>query len=142
MKLFKLMSIIFVSVLLFTSCQKKDKLIGKWERYGDEFAGMKIQVVKEGESFKSSIIFATDNCKLSGFVEGDIKWKNIKKTSENKYEFESLGKTQIMFSDKFLPEYNLTNLEIISDNEVQTRVFSKGTETVGTVQNWKRILEN
>jgi hypothetical protein len=140
MKSFKLNISIFLSILLFTSCQKNDKLIGSWERYDDANAGMKVQVLKEGESFKAAITFATDSNKLLGFVEGDIKWKNIKKTTENRYEFEDLYKRGVIFTDKFEPSYALTNLEIISDDEIHTRVFSKGTEWIGTEQKWRRIV--
>jgi hypothetical protein len=102
---------------------------------------MKIQVLKDGESFKSTIIFTTDSNKLGGFVEGDIKWKNIKNTTKNKYEFEDLYKQGVIFTDKFETSYVLFNLEIISDDEILTRVFSKGTEWIGTEQKWKRIDE-
>lgn len=139
MKNFNQYLLILFSILYFSSCQKNDKLIGTWERYGDALAGMKIQVVKEGESFKAAIIYATDSNKLVGFVEGDIKWKNIKNTDENKYEFEDLAKEEVMFTDKFEPSYSLSYLEIISDDEIHTRGFSKGRELVGTEQKWKRV---
>jgi len=139
MKTIKTTLLIFISALLITSCQKKDKLLGSWERYGDMHTGMKIQVVKEGESFKASITLATDSNKIGGFVKGDIKWKNIKNTTENKYEFEDLRKKQVSLTD-FEPDYVLANLEIVSDDEIHTRVFSKGTEYVGTEQKWKRII--
>ncbi len=127
--------------LIFASCDRNDKLIGTWERHSDAWAGMKVKVVKEGKSFKAVIIHATDSNKLGGFVEGDIKWKNIEKTTEKKYEIESLGKTPVMFTETFEPSYSLANLELVSDNEVYIRKFSKGTEWIGTEQKWKRVIE-
>ncbi|MDP1623783.1 MAG: hypothetical protein Q8M08_15765 [Bacteroidales bacterium] len=138
MKSVNLILFILISISLLTSCKKEDKLVGNWERYGDRFEGMKIHVVKEGESFKASIVFVTDSIKLGGFVVGDIKWKNIKKITDNKYEFEDLAKKQSIYTDKFEPSYVLANLEMITDDEIHTRNFSKGLEAIGTEQTWKR----
>ena len=76
MKTHKSFLTIIVLIFFLTSCQKEEKLLGKWERYGDRFTGLTIHVIKEGESFKATIIETTDSCKLlAGFVVGDIKWK-------------------------------------------------------------------
>ena len=139
MKTSNLIILLCLSIFLLSSCKNNDKIIGTWERYGDDFAGMRVKVVKEGEHIKGTIIFATDMSKeLLGFAEGDVKWKNIKKTTENKYEFEDLGKSPVGLG-KFQPSYDLTNLELVSENEIYTRGFSKGTEWIGTEQKWKRV---
>lgn len=141
MKTYKLFLTSIFIILLLTSCQKQEKLLGSWERYGDRYAGLTVQVVKEGESFKAAIIFSPDSCKLNGFVNGDIKWKNIKNTTENKYEFEDLAKRQLIFTDKFEPSYTLANLELVSEDEIYIRLFSKGLEDIGTEQKWKRTTK-
>ena len=84
---------------LFLSCNHQDKLIGKWERIGDRFSGMQIIVKNENGSFKAEMIKTTDS--IIGFVIGDIKWKNIKKITNDKYEFEDLGKKPTEYIDKF-----------------------------------------
>ena len=132
---------VVLSVLFFSSCQNNDKIIGTWERYGDVLEGMRIKVVKEGEHLKGTIIYSTDFSKERGFAEGDVKWKNIKKMTDAKYEYEDLKKTRVPYSDLFEPSYGLSNLELVSENEIYTRVFSKGTEYVGTEQKWKRVKD-
>ena len=136
-----LLGLLLIS-LFIVSCQKKDELIGDWERFGDSFSGLKIQVKKEGESFKAIIVETTDSCKsLGGFVVGDIKWKNIKNTEASKYEFEDLIKGEIT-AGRFEPSYDISYLELFSENELRTRGFSKGLEVIGTEQKWRRISKD
>jgi hypothetical protein len=141
MKTIKPISLILLSIFIFQSCHQPDRLIGKWERISDRHKGMQILVKNEGVSFKAEIIATTDSNVLSGFVVGDIKWKDIKKISENKYEFQDLGKISIIFSDKFGSEYVMARLEIITDTLLQTRLFAKANEVTGTESKWKKIKD-
>jgi len=140
MKIIKCAFLITSLILLFAGCNHGDRLIGKWQRFGDRYKGLQINVIKEGESFKAVIIQVTDSSRLDGFVIGDVKWKNIKQTQENKYELEDLSKSPVLFSDKFESSYDLTYLELVNQNELKTRGFSKGLEFVGTEQSWTRIM--
>ena len=126
-------------ILIFTSCQQQDRLIGKWERLGDRFKGMQIEVSNEGGSFKAEIVATTDSIEQRGFVKGDIKWKDINKISKNKYEFQDLGKIQIVLSEKFTGDYSLARLEFVSDTLIRTRLFTKGDEDIGTETQWKKV---
>jgi hypothetical protein len=139
MQTIKSITFILLITLLFLSCNQQDKLIGKWERFGDQFKGMTIQIKNEGGSFKAEIIETTDAIELNGFVKGDIKWKDIKNISENKYEYQDLGKKPILYSDKFEGDYVMARLEFVSDTLLQTRVFSKGDELIGTETQWRKI---
>ena len=132
----------FVAILgfvgiFFLSCQNNDKIIGTWERYGDGLAGMRIEVVKEGNHIKGTIILEGDN-ELSPFVVGDVKWKNIKKTTINKYEFEDLYKQGIS-TNITETRYNLASIELVSENEIYIRQFARGNEFIGTEQKWERV---
>ena len=52
-------SVVFIifNLLLFTSCNNQDKLVGKWERYGDQLAGMTIEI--------TNITFKTDSADIN-----------------------------------------------------------------------------
>jgi len=136
--LFRKVCVAILSIFLFASCQKEDKLIGTWERYGDDLAGMKVKVVKEGETMKGVIVFMPYKHR---FVEGDIKWKNIKKITKNKYEFEDLYKIADNWENIVEINYHWTSIELVSEDEIYTRRFAKGSESVGTEQKWRRVIE-
>ena len=70
-----------------------------------------------------------------------MKWKNIKNTSENKYELEELTVTKNTYGDghvEFRSTYALTSVELVSDNELVTREFKSND---GASYHWKRIVE-
>ena len=58
MKYFSLLLFSFV-LLLASNSFAQDKLIGTWERTGDDFAGAQVKVFKTGSTFKGKIVFAT-----------------------------------------------------------------------------------
>lgn len=130
-------------IAFVTSCKKTDKLVGIWERVGDNqrFAGMRIQVTEDGDSFRAVIVKATEKCNENGFFEGDVKWKNIKKTAENKYEYEGLLKDASDYKVKssfYSPYY----LEIINDSLIYTRISSNGgADETSSEQNWVKIKD-
>ncbi len=118
-------------------CQNRNPLEGEWERYGDDFAGMRILIENHDGSFKAEIIQIND--RIEGFEVGDIKWKNIKQINENQYEFEDLGK-DVIAKGVYKGSYDPCRLELISNMEIRTRLFSKGTEIIGTETKWRRIV--
>jgi hypothetical protein len=138
--------LVLVSIFILSSCQNNDKLIGTWERYGDELAGMKVKVEKEGDRIIGTIIYSTDKCKQGGFLEGDVKWKSIKEITYNKYEFEDLRKHAKHdrygnFQKVSSSSYNLKNLEFVSENEIYMISFVSGEVKIGDKQSWKRIKD-
>lgn len=142
MKTVNSISLILTALLIFSSChQPKDKLIGKWVRYGDTLEGMCIQIQNEGGSFKAEIISEPETIMLSGFFVGDIKWRDIKKIAENKYEYVDLKKAPIPYSNplRFISENGLARLEVIGDTIINTRIFAKGDEVVGAETHWRKI---
>lgn len=140
MNTIKTLTFVLLNILFFSSCNHQDKLIGKWERYGDPLAGMTIEVTNVGGSFKAEIVAAPDSIQLSGFYVGDIKWRDIKKIEENKYEYVDLKKTGIPYTDppRFKSDNGLARLELVGDTIVKTRIFAKGNEDFGAETTWKR----
>ena len=115
-------------------------MIGKWERFGDPLAGMTIEITNIGGSFKAEIITSPDNVLERGFFAGDIKWRDIKKIDDNKYEYVDLKKTAIPYSDpiRFQSDNGLARLEFESDTIIKTRIFAKGNENYGAETIWRR----
>jgi len=142
MKAVKSIFPILVLLLILNSCkQPQDKLIGKWVRYGDMLQGMCIEIQNEGGSFKAEIVSEPDSIMNSGFFVGDIKWRDIKKIAENKYEYVDLKKTPIPYSEplRFKSENGLARLEVIGDTIINTRIFAKGDEVVGAETHWRKV---
>ena len=140
MKSITSITITLICILICSSCNHQDKLIGKWERFGDPLAGMTIEITNIGGSFKAEIITSPDNVLERGFFAGDIKWRDIKKIDDNKYEYVDLKKTAIPYSDpiRFQSDNGLARLEFESDTIIKTRIFAKGNENYGAETIWRR----
>ena len=67
-----------------------DPLEGNWVRYDDEVhvAGMTVSVVNKGGVLEGHIIQMKDG--IGVFNIGQVKWHNIRKISENRYELDDL----------------------------------------------------
>jgi hypothetical protein len=130
--------ILFIVIFSFTMCGKKDLLLGKWERISDEYKGMQVSVIKNNDqSYSASIINRPNN--PNSFNVGDVKWKDIKESGEDRYVFFDLYKTPNLTEDEN-SNYRETTMIIIGDT-LKTRVFSKENESVGTNQIWIKISE-
>ena len=138
-----LQSILLIAIL--TSCHKTDNIVGIWERIGDneKFKGMRILVTDEGDSFKAVILETTDKCNFYGFNNGDLKWKNIKKTAENVYEYEyegllKSGSNYEVESSDYKPYY----LKIMNDTLIYTCFVDERDDDESTSgQNWVKIKD-
>ena len=62
---------------------KQNPIVGSWQRFGDDFAGMIVLVSKEHGVFSAEIKSLLNV--RSPFVVGEIKWKDMKEISENTY---------------------------------------------------------
>ncbi|MCH7763983.1 MAG: hypothetical protein IIB95_09605, partial [Candidatus Marinimicrobia bacterium] len=108
-----------------------------------------------GESFDNSLDFLNSPEKLNidaAFnlieqVTNEFKFEVLqyeeisKKIAENKYEYIDLNKTPIPYSDplRFTSGNGLARLEVIGDTIINTRIFAKGDEIVGTETHWRKI---
>ena len=129
--------IIFLLISIFSiSCNQQDPLIGTWERYGPYDPGMRIKILKTNNSMNAEIVKRADND--TTFEVGDIKWKNITKVNDNRYEFSNLTKYPIPFGSLFENKYQDAYLTIVNDT-IKMRLSSKGNELGGTEQPWKRV---
>jgi hypothetical protein len=129
---------LFIVIISFTKCGKKDILLGKWERISDEYKGMQVSVIKNNDqSYSATIVNRPNN--PNSFNVGDVKWKDIKESGEDRYVFFDLYKT-LNLNEDANSNYRETTMIIIGDT-LKTRVFSKENESVGTNQMWIKINE-
>ncbi|MBZ0204224.1 MAG: hypothetical protein K8I03_14505, partial [Ignavibacteria bacterium] len=77
----------------------KDKLIGDWERYGDEFAGAMIAVEydKESDLLQGWLTYTTDSMITWNFRCYEIKWLDIEK-EKNGYSFRDMYKKKHFYA--------------------------------------------
>jgi hypothetical protein len=66
MKTIKFALILCTSIFLFSSCQRPDKLVGKWERIGDQYEGLQLEVSQIGNVFVGKLIHITETGKHFG----------------------------------------------------------------------------
>ena len=93
----------------------KEVLEGTWIRSdGSALYGAKLEISFENEKGKAVLRAVPKNS--YGFVEGDIKWKDINITGENSFTFEELSENET--SSKYLPA------EAIFDSEDMTILVS------------------
>lgn len=131
----KIILLILSLSLCFVSCQRDDEIIGVWVRKGDEFSGLKVEVIKKGNILNGVIIYSTNATKKSGFIINDVKWKGIKNIEESNYEFEDLMKGVDYYGNIRNIEYSLARLEV-ENNIIRIRQYTKGIEIIGTEQIW------
>ena len=115
-----------------------DPLEGNWVRYDDDthVAGMTVAVVNNGGVLEGHIIQMMDGIGI--FNVGQVKWHNIKKISENRYDLDDLfninnGQT---WSVSDIPSH----ITIIKDGQRLTLITDR-TEGTGNHQIWEKMDE-
>jgi hypothetical protein len=125
-------------VLVILSCANlyaQDKLVGTWERTGDDFSGAQIKVFKTGKTFKGKIVFSTQYMKESCFDVGEIKWMNIIKAGDDYYEMEDLSKNANDCSSWYANKY----IEFTDTDKISITSMTTDPYTTGNFQTWVKI---
>jgi hypothetical protein len=106
-----------------------DPLVGKWERYGDEKAGLCVTVSPYGNVMTSKIDVNVSVLADVGFNVGDMKWKNITKVAEGKYSL----------TDMYKGDEGPKNVqaEIVLDSNGLLTLTNADDATV--IQHWKKV---
>ncbi len=131
---------IFALFLFLSSCaNSSDKIIGKWERIDDDWSGLVIEVKRHGNKLRGEIIQNCTHPLCNRWIIGDVKWKNIKHIKDNEFEFESLAKSA--YDDGTITEtnYRLYKVELFGDSVLNTQVYAKGNEFIGTKQTYRKV---
>jgi len=112
------------------------QLQGKWTRIGDEWAGMAIAIEDFENGYEGRLIHVPEKASEWGFVVGDVKWK-INKTALT-------DKDKVLFEDMYLRSYSRyityreSQMLIISEDTIQTRLKNYRGEYIGKSQTWVR----
>ena len=131
--------LIYGTLIIFLfSCNKQDKIIGKWERIGDEYKGLRVEVTQVVNKYVGKLIHITDTAKYFGLELQDVKWKDIVKANNSVYEFKDLEKGYDLFNIISI-EYSDAYLTFISNDTIKIRQAVKGSEPWGTQQKWYRM---
>lgn len=131
--------LLFSFVLLFASDSfAQDKLIGTWERTGDDLAGAQVKVFKTGSTFKGKIVFSTQAMKDACFDVGEIKWMNIIKAGKDYYEMDDLSKNGGDCSSWYAYKY----IEFADDTHITITSMTTDPTTSGNFQTWTKISDD
>lgn len=133
--------IILLATFLITSCSdtNQDKIIGIWERYDDRAAGTLVKVEQINNHFEGKILKSSGELAEDGFVENDVKWRNIVKKTEDDFVGEDLTKAIDRFGKVQSSSYHEVRFEIIAEDILKIVYLMKGTDEFGIEQSWKRI---
>jgi len=126
-------------VIFLIGCSKTDFLIGKWERMEDEASGTIVEVKKMGDTYQGKLIKPAGILNELGFAEGDVKWRDIRVISENKWEGKDLEKEVDTTGAITSADYKEVRFTFFSDGTLEVRRFAKEEEIIGTVQRWRKI---
>jgi len=130
--------LLFSFVLLFSSSSfAQDKLIGTWERTGDDLAGAQVKVFKTGSTFKGKIVYSTQAMKDACFDVGEIKWMNIIKAGKGYYEMDDLSKSSSCDS-----WYAYKYIEFSDDTHITITSMTTDPTTSGNFQTWTKISDD
>jgi hypothetical protein len=131
--------LLFSFVLLFSSNSfAQDKLIGTWERTGDDLAGAQVKVFKTGSTFKGKIVYSTQAMKDACFDVGEIKWMNIIKAGKGYYEMDDLSKNSSDCSSWYAYKY----IEFSDDTHITITSMTTDPTTSGNFQTWTKISDD
>ncbi len=131
--------IIFCLLFILSCEEKKDLLMGKWERFGDQMAGAVIRVDRVGVSFQGILLHVSGELELSGFVANDIKWNGVIKKDDESYEGQDLEKRQNTDGHVISSDYVPVRFRLLSDDILEVSSINDSPEKLGNVQKWKRI---
>lgn len=136
-KTIKLFFAVFVlSFISLTNLCAQDKLVGTWERTGDDFAGAQVKVFKTGSTFKGKIVHATQSMIDGCFGVGEIKWMNIIKAGKGYYEMDDLSKSSSCES-----WYAYKYIEFADDTHITITSMTTDPTTSGNFQTWTKISD-
>lgn len=138
-----LMLCLFIMLFSLSSCtnEEEKKIVGFWERYDDRAAGTIVVVEKVNGHFEGKIIRVSGELKEDGFVENDVKWRNILPKTDTYFVGEDLTKGIDKEGNVKLLSYDDVYFEIVAEDILRVTYYANGSDDFGKKQKWKRIRE-
>lgn len=134
----------FLSILLcIASCTVEDqrKIVGVWERYDDRAAGTLVMVEQVNGHFEGKIIRVDGELAENGFVENDIKWRNILPKTDTYFTGEDLTKGIDKYGKVQSINYDDVYFEVIAEDILRVTYYANSSDDFGKNQKWKRIRD-
>jgi hypothetical protein len=78
--------------LFFLLPPAEDSPEGLWQRTGDRFAGCVLRVEKAGSELVGRIVVLPESMARAGWVEGDLKWRNLVRNARGDWRMQDLRK--------------------------------------------------
>lgn len=132
----KLWMLIAVIVLCITCAE--EPIVGQWERFGDDAAGSFVQVEAMGNTYHGILLMPKGVLVDLGFAQNDIKWRDIRAVSPNKWRGQDLIKVPDTSGSVLEAEYKDAYFTLLGDGVLEIRKFVE-EEEIGTVQKWRRV---
>ena len=124
--------ILFLSISV---AQPDDRLLGSWERQGDAWEGMRLEVIEQQGQYFAKITALPPQAKQWGFQIGDVKWQNIQPTQGKWFIFEDL----YMNKGRRYSYYKTSRLVLENEGLLKSQVAVKANEWIGQSQTWVKI---
>ncbi len=132
----KLWMLIAVIVLCITCAE--EPIVGQWERFGDDATGSFVQVEAMGNIYHGILLMPKGVLVDLGFAQNDIKWRDIRAVSPNKWRGQDLIKVPDTSGSVLEAEYKDAYFTLLGDGVLEIRKFVE-EEEIGTVQKWRRV---
>jgi hypothetical protein len=128
-------------ILLLSVACSRDPIVGRWERFGDDFAGTEIRVTGVGRAYTARLDKVPEALKSHGFAPGEIKWRNLVFVSDSegvrKYQGEDMGHN-VPKEGKPETRYTKFVLEVNGDTAM-SKVYHSDLNVMGMTQMWRKL---
>lgn len=136
-KFMKRIPLLFFIVLLFSAAKPFEySLAGRWQRVGDEYAGMEVEVYEKNGNYEAIMIKVPGKAVARGYKPEVVKWKNFQLQEDGRYVFEeyALWRGEEIYVKNYM--------SFITPNKVYT-ITKEGEKqfNIGHKQYWVRKPE-
>ena len=126
--------ILCIFLFLGNAAAQSYDLSGIWERTGDAWKGMQVEVIYTETGYQAKVIQLPEHAKKWCFVLSDLKWKQIELSKEGSFIMDDL----YIRRGQNYRYYKRTAGKFIDENSIQTKLFTPNREWIGITQKWIR----
>ena len=130
---------LFIPILLLMYGCIEDPILGYWERFGDDAEGTVVLVEVIGQGYHGRLIKVEGVLKELGFVEDDIKWRDVVPVGPRKWKGRDLIKVVDQSGTIQSIAYKDVYFTLTDEGVLEIKKFVKESEIVGTEQKWRKV---
>lgn len=122
--------------------------VGRWERFGDPFTGLTVDVDQDDNSnFYAIINTVPYSAVQAGFSSGEVKWQKLRPVGWNVFEGESIGAQPGVYRNDGGPDNPTTPLTTVpiricvdgSGDLLTVEVHTNDPKLAAPAQTWRRL---